>query len=283
MRELMTNHDSYLFDSPPVNEVGFAFVTDGPFVDPYDIRSLHDLFRGDYPKAERQSPVTQLEGAPLGFGQATISDEDQGVPPRWWFVANSGAEIVQVQERFLGWNWRRGVPADKRVDYPGFETLDSKARDALELLLEWRQENQGSVPPPAAAQLMYDNMICLRTEDGGTRRLAEVLKCWNSLEPAVPSFGWTLRWFEPMGEPGIIGEPLDTSKSSAVVTVNLSLVGVISGDEKPLPVLRVLFTALQTVSSWNDGFAFFHSAHDYIRNTFVRLITDEIQTSWGKR
>lgn len=282
MQDLMPASDPYLLDAPPVNEVGFSFATNGPFVDPYDIRAAHDLFREDYPKVERQIPVAQLDVVPLSLGHAVVGEEDVGVPPRWWFIAENGSELVQVQERFLGWNWRRGVPPDAKVDYPGFDTLHGKARDALNRLVEWNNEKNGSAIPPSVVQLMYDNMIVLRTDDE-TIRVGDVLECWNSSEPGVPTFGWNVHWYENMAGGTILGQPVDLTKISAVLVVNLSLVGVISSQGSPLSVLRMRFTASRSVSSWKDGFAFLPTAHDYIRKTFVRLVTDKIQASWGKR
>lgn len=280
----MTTDNFKLFAAPPVNEVGFAIVTSEPFIDPYDIRSAHDIFRDSYPKYERQAPVKNLDVAFENMIEPIIRPDDIGVPPRWWFASESGEELVQAQERFIGWNWRRGVAPDTPVEYPGFDVMHERAKAAFEALANWRRDLSGVLPVPSQVQLMYDNMIPLKANDGSVLRLGQVLRNWVSIDPGVPTFGWQMRWGEHVSddvmEPGVWSE---VAEDEPIMSVSLSILGVITSAGATLPVLRMGLAAVSAVTSWEEAYAFFPKSHDYIRKTFLRLLTEEVLSSWGRR
>ena len=102
------------FDSPPVNEVVIATFFDPP---PADLRNEHiGLFWGEirdrFPVVQQRRPTAIPDSLTRDAGM----DNPEIFPmPRYWFVAEDGINLIQVQKNAFMLNWRR-----RDADYPGF-------------------------------------------------------------------------------------------------------------------------------------------------------------------
>lgn len=105
------------FENPPVSEVVIATSFDPPLA---DLRSEHiGLFwreiRDDFPLVRQQPPTTILDPFVTGAGV----DASEVFPmPRYWFLAEDGINLIQVQKDAFMLNWRRQDAA-----YPGFTRI----------------------------------------------------------------------------------------------------------------------------------------------------------------
>jgi len=263
---------------PPISEVGFSIASATPMFNPAEVARIHDRVRTNYPHLERQPPVIALELSPVLNIPPLVLDTDHGVPPRWWFQSESGRQLVQLQERFLGWNWRRQSGLQHSPDYPGFEKVYAEARKAFGAV---SGAMEGSLPTLSGAQLMYDNVIPLLDQAGAALRLSDVIATWNPVDPPAPMFGWQSAWMEEITTDLLMpGNPL--THSNGVLQTQITQAGIIGGDGEILPVVRIQFNAVRQVTSLEDAYSFFPRAHDYIRKTILRLTTPKCREAWNQ-
>ena len=116
------------FLNPPVSEVAIG-VQFRPPLGYQQIRAgeVWNLYRSDYPNAEEQSPLPpafETFGPPRSQSQPPINFVSGATHDRFWFISESGAELIQFQDDRLMHNWREmGLPDNP---YPRFEQMIAK-------------------------------------------------------------------------------------------------------------------------------------------------------------
>jgi uncharacterized protein (TIGR04255 family) len=263
-------------NAPPINEVGLSVstITEG-VIDSYDVRGLHESFP-DLPNAQRQSSIGILELATLVGGGTNSLDFSNGPPQKWWFVSADDTRVLQVQDNFLSYNWRRGssFPGDP-VDYPGFEKIFEEYQERLALIREWHDRKGKSLPVPAGCELMYDDIIPLVDSNGQNFPLSEALVEFNRAEADRPSSAWSSSWFET-----IDGLPTGDPSTLRIQLYHLGMVKPETGEN--FPILKTTFTAGAARSTWEEVLEFFHIAHAHVQKRFLALIDPKVQATWNK-
>lgn len=271
---------------PPINEIGFSVLASGTLVDPYDIRGLHDLVRAEYPWLSRQLPAV-LEAEQFAGLATTISENDTGLAPRWWFENHPRNRLIQVQERYIGWNWRKMSGLYGEPQYPGFENCLDEAMAAIDSARTFREKysletGAGLVPAPTACQLLYDNIIVLQQSDRRLR-ISDILNFFQPVGDPVKSFGWNFGWVEPIDASAIEdGDPVRPLNDS-MLKVEASMLAAIDDTGTQQPVLRLRFVAYGVIQNWDSTRAFFTQAHAHITATLSRITTDQAKAAWGIR
>ncbi|NJL72936.1 MAG: TIGR04255 family protein [Candidatus Competibacteraceae bacterium] len=157
------------FTHPPLNEVvmGVQFSPPNGYS---QIRAgdVWKLFRADYPLVQERDalpPTFETFGARRsGQLAGRVSFVAGPVHDRFWFVSESGEELVQFQQDRLLHNWRKIGNRDN--EYPRFEIMLDKFRlelSALELYAESLTPQRLSINQ---CELSYINHIA---GDAGTR------------------------------------------------------------------------------------------------------------------
>jgi uncharacterized protein (TIGR04255 family) len=260
--------------APPINEVGLSVVSSTPGIfDPYDVRGLHSKFN-DLPVAERQSTLAALNVAALVGGGSNGFDLATGHPQKWWFVSNDQSHVLQFQEDFFSYNWRR-VEAEfgQPVDYPGFNAILSGFREKLQILAEWHASRGSNLPDPSGCELYYEDIIPLQFGDELSFTLSESLTEIDRVNRGSPVAGWSNSWFE-----SIVGSG-DQSTSTLKIDIN-SLGMFDKSRNKPIPILRVTWCAGAARSTWDEVIEFFGIAHDHVLARLQSLISAEVQATW---
>lgn len=260
--------------APPINEVGLSVATTSHGVlDPYDVRGLHEAF-SDYPKAERQFSFSALNVAAMvgGGSNAPILG---GLPPqKWWFITEDQSRVIQAQEDFFSYNWRRvgremGVP----VSYPGFARILHEFKKALEQLEDWHSSRGTELPDPTGCELYYEDVVSLRKHDDSFFSLSEALVELDRIEPKRQVAGWSNSWLESIDFADDLG--------ASTMKVEISSLGMIeNSDPNPVPILRITWTAGGARNTWTDVIKFFEVAHDHIGHRFNALISEEVKATW---
>jgi len=260
------------FKKPPIWEVGFAVITQTPgVVDPYDVRGLHKAVEDVLPHVERQAPINTFEGLTYLSTVNTGLGEGAGVPPRWWFIADNQQELLQAQERFWAWNWRANGNVDGPKNYPGFDQLRLRARDAFDRTRIAIKKQGMSLPDPAAVELMYDNVIPLSGPGLDELKLRDVLAEYEPSPPGAKS-GWQMMWFEP-----IDGVP----EEQGHCRVAILLAGIAVPNEQEIrPIVRFSFHAASLEQTWDAAFDFFDLAHAHITKRLIDLTTETARARW---
>jgi uncharacterized protein (TIGR04255 family) len=164
------------FDDPPVSEVAFAVLFDGPVVDEVGILSeFWPAIKADYPRHERHPPLLPVSEN-FDVAPPTLQIRLQGInallPQRYWFLSDDGTLLVQVQPDRFVFNWRQ-VSGDE--EYPRYETLLPKF---LALLTTFLGTNavQAAGPTVAWVELQYTNPVSVNGTSGSTHgQLARIL------------------------------------------------------------------------------------------------------------
>lgn len=249
----------------PVIEMGLTVYSRHPglFSD-YDPKSIHDIFKADFPTASRQLPVQIQEG-----GQPFIQESDPNDPAlRWWFGSADGTDLIQFQENMVALNWRRqALPPTLPKPYPGYE---AQKRAFLEIIskLEGRlRDVGGSLPPPLVVDILYDNVFPLEADDG-VLRIRDVITPFH-LEPARPIANLNMAWQEPLSE---FGRPAGIN-----ITINTPVMSI--QDEAKL-VVRVQLIGRSQMESWSQLEEAFDALHDAITERLRTLTTPQHRATW---
>jgi uncharacterized protein (TIGR04255 family) len=253
------------FLRPPVNEVGLSVSFAEPTLyNPYDFRAVHDLFRSDYPVAQKVDPT-----------QGNDTEISVGLPPlllqnvsRWWLISPDNANVLQIQENYFAVNWRRLVGIDTPPTYPGFESLLADfERDLAKLLAISPSE------PPAvrSCELMYDDIIPGLVEDN-TVKLSEMVTFWKPGHQAAQMAGWQCAWLEPL--------QLSVAGETGNLQIQFLAAGFPQEDSPPRPIVRVIWKASTLAVPLERVPSFFREAHSHISRRFEELITSRLRDSW---
>ena len=141
------------FENPPVDEVVVAVHFSPPLS---DLRSEHiGLFwqriRSDFPVIEQRLPT------PAGDALGPILTSIEPFPmPRFWFIAEDNARVIQVDKSTFVFNWQRGSE-----DYPGFNDCIKPTFDKYyEIFRDFVRDEFGIVAPDVRSyELAYTNII----------------------------------------------------------------------------------------------------------------------------
>jgi len=204
-------------------------------------------------------------------GPNAALDEGVGVPPRWWFICEDRSELLQLQERFWSWNWRRQDSAPgSPVAYPGFDAIKAKAQASIDELKNHGELIGKPFPNPGVCELLYDNVIPL-SPDNGSFRLADLLTEYTACPPKTKA-GWQMAWHEPLGD----------ATGPEVARILIVLGGMVSPDATDVvQIAKMAFNVGSLVSSWDEAFDFYEKAHRFVRKRFLELTTDKAHTMWG--
>lgn len=250
------------YDNGPLYEVGLNlyFASIG-LVDPYDVRSLHDRFRSDFPKVEKQLPA-QFSARPLAI---ETPDDDHH---RWFFVSEDGSLLAQFQTDFLARNWRRQVlPPDGSVEgYPGFDKLLEGFVTQFRVAEEYARERSSSEVQFKAAELFYDNFIPLTPDI----RIKDILVPLQ-IPYKAPVSELLCAWNE-----GLVGEPSPES----YLRVEMRVVGAAIGDSPPRSFVRLRLIARDAVRNFDEALKFFEQAHALARTRLDALTTETCRSTW---
>lgn len=256
------------FRNPPVNEVGItvAFGDKGVISD-YEIGKIHDLYRDELPEIERAAPSPGSEILQM-LGRPPLSLDGQ--MSRWWLKSRDDRFVLQLQENFLGFNWRRRASKGGQTEYPGYDHLKSEFDRHLNTLVRWHEGRGSSLPSPTAVELLYDDIIEIQVSDERPK-LADFLSFWN-YERDTPMFGWNASWLEAISDNQTPNPPM----------MKFGAMQALIPDGKSFsPVIRLTFTAMALVQSFADIDVFLHNAHLHIRRRFLEVVTETARSAWG--
>lgn len=194
---------------------------------------------------------------------------------RWWFVGETGSDLIQVQENFLARNWRRLTPPPAEIaPYPGFDAVFGDFRVIVDTLQAWSTKRNRAFPEPEMCELLYEDLIPLAGPDGGARRISEVISPLK-FDPPMFGGGLTLTWLEY----------IDGARREGAFTlqVTIQMVGMPNpGGGEPLSFVKLTFVARSACAGWDDAFGFILAAHAKLSQRLVDLTTDAVRATWGQ-
>ena len=248
------------FESPPVSEVGIAIYFDPPLL---DLRSEHiGVFwvriKDKFPVVRQQLPV----GTEIPPGTEVFP------MPRYWFVADDEATVLQIQKNAFMLNWQR-----QRSAYPRFHNL-KRLFDLYYAAFEHFVSTDLDLPQPSIdfCELTYVNSI-------------EQCPFWKGppdTQNVIPSFS-------------LIGSGIDDSNSSGFncefayhvhdTAVNIAVRSGMKNQEPrvPLLVLQLKGGVRMDRAAKTEMDRWLEDAHTTIRDCFLSITNREIQDEYWKR
>lgn len=174
MTQLDVNGPS-TYRNPPVSEALLS-VEFAPLeaLGPYNLAKMALKFADRYPI------VREMPGVP-----PTVPPEAEpsfqifaGQPPtRLWLLNEQENELLQLQNDRAVVNWRRQSPSD---DYPGFNALLQRFREAWRVYLQTLIESGSNLPSSATAEYTYVNSIRVTSD------YSEFFGLMNSIPDGMP-------------------------------------------------------------------------------------------------
>ena len=271
-RSDLSNHRK--FRSPPVNEVGLSVAFSGQSIlDHYDVKGMHQAFP-DLPVAERVPSLGILSVADMVGGGSDMPDMAGGPPQKWWFISEDDSRVLQIQDNFLGYNWRRkDIPFGEPSNYPGFDSILREFNDRLTELEKWCQQTGRTMPNPTGCEIFYDDVIPLNIDGRFSFSMSEAMVEFNRAEKDRPCSAWMSQWIEK-----IDGLPDD---DPSLLKVQINQLGALHpSSREPIHVLKVAWVAGAARKEWRDVVEFFKLSHQHIVNRFEALISKELQETW---
>ncbi|MGH6849321.1 MAG: TIGR04255 family protein [Methylocella sp.] len=153
------------FQSPPLSEVvvGIQFA---PVQRYQQIRAgeVWALFRKEYPRVQELAPLQPMFetfGLPQG-GQIGLGITMGATHNRFWFLSESGDELIQFQQDRLLHNWRK--IANQTNEYPRFEKIISTFESEIGAINDYFVNLSGQAAAINQCELSYINHIPLEVE-----------------------------------------------------------------------------------------------------------------------
>lgn len=150
------------FQEPPLNEVLLGVQFSAP--KGYDLiraGEVWNLFRDKYPKVQMQPPLPPtFETFGLPHQRASFPQFNfLPLPPhgRFWFLTESGSELVQFQQDRLIHNWRK--VGGEHSEYPRFETMIARFKDELASLETYAASLESQTLAVTQCEITYVNHI----------------------------------------------------------------------------------------------------------------------------
>jgi len=260
------------FERPPVAEVSIS-VTFLPLdrLRTFEILEIwNELFKDQLPAYQQQAPlVPQVEqfGAPGTQAQMTVQFLSQPPEPRYWFLDESGSNLVQIQQDWFARNWRRIEPSDV---YPRFGSVREPFENDLRRLTSALEAKDLGHLEPVQCEVSYINPIEVKEFP----IVSSLIRYWidvpGSFLPAPEDLQAHARYVIP----GIDGEKMGR------LHVNIQP-AIRSTDNEPIYLLNLTARGVPKSSSINDVMEFIDVCHQWIVNGFADITTEEMHGRWG--
>lgn len=254
---------SVAFAKPVIDEVGI-------------LADFWPRIRDAYPGYERHPAMptlTETFDAPAPQMQLRVQAMSGAFVQRYWFLSESGTELVQVQSDRLAFNWRQ-VAGDEV--YPRYDTLLPTFLRVLEAFLSSEQV-VGAGQEVGWVELQYINPVTIEPTDSGTHgQLARALNVLvkNPARRALPDVEDT-----QLQERFRILWPDGTPRGRMYLTAAPAL----DKSGKFVYLVTLLTRGRPGAGSPVDGVTdFLNVGHDLIVRGFVELTTPEMHDEWGK-
>jgi uncharacterized protein (TIGR04255 family) len=249
-----------VYTKPPLNEVvsGLSFEKLPKLRTAY-LGLLWERFSNDYPTTE-DAPIFVL---PRKDASPEIIDTLR--PPRVWFVHKDENELIQVQQDWFIYNWRRQKGEDV---YPHYEHVVGRLKECFGKFEEFLQERDMGPAVIKECMLTYINHIPIEEGWSSLQDLHDIfvdLSQPSNKERFLPT---------PSNIAWVREYPMPDAKGSLVAKLNT---GIRRLDNKPVLILELSARGFGADGSGDAQWTWFDLAHEWIVRGFADLTTHEIQ------
>ena len=263
------------FVNPPINELALAVQFEPQTVDYMQTAKYRERVKEDFPQREEQiarPPIGESFTAPAPGLPIHIGMIEMPTMPRFWFLSEDEAELVQLQHDLLAFNWRRRSAG---AAYPGYGACRSNLQRLLAELesVLAEDEDRPRTLTPNWCEVTYINQV--EPEAGADARppLSKVLRGievppTDGFLPEMEEGQIGLRFLIP-GTDGPRGR-LTATTASAVRNETQVPIWVITITTKTLAQGDGIDAALEALDS----------GHEWCAKSFIELTSEEMHERW---
>ena len=261
------------FENPPIEEVvlSILFRSLNSLLAPHLGEIWQDFKQNQFAQIVERPPVPPVvEKFPNPVGDPELRIGNAPELPRIWFVHKDQTEIIQVQRDRFTFNWRR---TDSDQKYPGFSTICNKFNGFYNRFCQIIKDMEIGEVTPLQYELTYIDQI---RQGDGWNTLNDIGRIYNLFSNSQNSDSfWNGTEF------------VNLRVSFPVQELHARLHLAISNRVKAHDRQQTLQTDF-TVRGFPENKeysieAWFKSARDHIREKFVSMFTEDIQTRVWER
>lgn len=260
------------YGSPPVIETSLGIQFEG--LTSYTSLAAADfrnMVKHEFPLVEEHSPLDHAFET-FGPSDSNISDQriqaaDGAISPRFFFIAGTGTELIQLQKDRLYYNWRQ---TKRHEPYPRHEYVRGKLNQQLDNLQRWASEFELGEVIPNQCEAAYINRIPLHDIEGKQCGLTHVFRWPQGLEGTTEdgSFFYRRKLLEESGE--------------AVARLFFYLrYGTDSAGEREAQLVLVVRGKPRDTSK-TSCLEFLDAAREVIVHTFTQATSDAAHKMWER-
>jgi len=275
------------FSDPPVTELAFSL----QFAPLPSLKTAHlalwwQELKSDYPKIEEQAPlppvVEQFGVAPsppnvqiILSGPGVGGQQRPWPGSRYWFIAETGDRLIQVQTDRLMYNWRR-VEGSQAI-YPKYGKVRESFLETLRHFRLFLRKGGFGELEPNQCELTYVNHL---TMGKGWNKFAEMGNVFAVCLPSPPggllpeaedaSFQFRYLIQGKSGEPS--GRLYVTVQPAARAT-----------DGALILVLQIVARGRSEAGTDESILSFLDRGHDLAIRAFMTVTAEKMHQIWGQR
>ncbi len=269
------------FDHPPVSEVVLGIQFADPVLD--DVVLLADFLpsvRDAFPQLEKHPPLAKAVEA---FGDTPptttfdIQFGSEAPPVRYWFVSESGNDLIQAQQDRFVVNWRQVRAADEYPRYPHLRERFEREYGAIHSAVGEERWARATVD---WCEVSYINRVPAEL-DGNRTQLSDILEVVQpfssearSVIPEVEDSNFQARFLLP---------PLQTDGDPSGRFYVLAGPGTHGPTQEKIYALTFLYRGRPSGQGLEELLDFFDRGREVIVKSFKELTTRRMHELWGLR
>ena len=268
------------FDRPPVVEVAVGVQFEVLPLKAAHLGLLWQHYQDQFPRVEEQPPleaIVERFGVKPAPARQRVRLLEEPLPLRFWFVNESGTELVQVQQDRFVFNWRQN-DADQK--YPRYETVAARFSSAFESFMAFLREHRCEEPKLNQCEVIYVNHILpvqgVWMSHGDAGKVITLLStnARVSFLPEPEELKLAARFVIPGGadEESPIGRLHVTAEPRFFLS-----------DGRPLIWLQLLARGVPLGDGVDGARRFFDLGREWIVRGFVEITTPDMHQAWGRR
>lgn len=267
----------FRLEDPPIIELVLSVQFEMlPLLGIPELGLLWSEFKGRYPRAEVHPPVRAIfERFDKVHPPSPEIEVTEEVPiPRWWFLNETGDQLVQVQRDRFMFNWRR---SENSSEYPRFPAVRAKFRQELDIFMEFLLSSSLGELRFSQCEVTYIDHIQTGSSWSTHNQIEKVLSVWEPPQAIADAIDLEDASFRMRFRiPGNDGKPI--GRVRVEFDPALSLQG-----HKPLFRMNTTARGKPLCDGVDGVFQFFDIAHDWVIHIFRSLTTDTIRREWGEQ
>ena len=263
------------FDRPPVVEVASS-IQFGSIegLNTARLGLLWGRYRDRYPRTEIHPPlgsVIESFGAPAS-PNISFTFEGAVMPLRFWFLAEEGTRLLQVQRDRFALNWRKLESEEK---YPHYSELSGMLIQEFELFESFLQDERLTSPQINQVELTYVNHLPAGAPRTSRQPVEHMVRLWAG---SFPQLGLPDPELVSFASSHVMGGP---ERPIGRLHINLDS-RYRANDNAPVYALQLMARSVPDGPGLAGAITAMDRCHRWIVQNFAAITTPEMHRMWER-